>query len=161
MSDAAVGLRSATRGRNWFRNSLAWRLVLPIPLALALAIAAIWLIIPRLITANAVSEAVIASRQTAAEFKTIRTYYTENVVNKVLKSGALHASVDHKTDDKAIPLPATMIQDLSNLLAKNDTAISLYSKYPFANRRDRRLDAFQQEAWDYLSANPTATFARQ
>ena len=161
MSDAAVAPPAATRGRSWLGNSLAWRLVLPIPLALALAIAAIWLIIPRLITANAVSEAVVASRQTAAEFKTFRTYYTENVVNKVLKSGTLHASVSHKTDDKAIPLPATMIQDLSNLLAKNDTSISLYSKYPFANRKDRKLDAFQQEAWDYLSANPTATFTRQ
>ena len=148
-------------GRGWFRGSLAWRLILPIPLALALAIAAIWVIIPRLVTANAVSEAVLASRQTADEFKMVRTYYTQNVVNKVVKSGTFHAAVDHATNDKAIPLPATMILDISNLLAKNDTTISLYSKYPFANRKDRTLDGFQQAAWDYLSANPTATYTRQ
>jgi methyl-accepting chemotaxis protein len=159
MSDS--GLALSPSGRGWFRGSLAWRLVLPIPLAIALAIGAIWVTVPRLITANAVSEAVLASRQTADQIKTFRTYYTENVVNKVVKGGAIHASFDHKTDDKAIPLPATMIQDLGNLLAKNDTTISLYSKYPFANRKDRKLDAFQQEAWDYLSTNPTATFTRQ
>jgi methyl-accepting chemotaxis protein len=159
MSDSGLALSSS--GRGWFRGSLAWRLVLPIPLAITLAIGAIWWIVPRLITANAVSEAVLASRQTADQIKTFRTYYTENVVNKVVKGGAIHASFDHKTDDKAIPLPATMVQDLSNLLAKNDTTISLYSKYPFANRKDRKLDAFQQEAWDYLSTNPTATFTRQ
>jgi methyl-accepting chemotaxis protein len=159
MSDSGLALPSS--GRSWFRGSLAWRLVLPIPLALAIAIVAIWAIVPRLITANAVSEAVLASRQTADQIKTFRTYYTENVVNKVVKGGIMHAAVDHKTDDKAVPLPATMIQDLGNLLAKNDTTISLYSKYPFANRKDRKLDAFQQEAWDYLRANPTATFTRQ
>src|SRR5262249_37853541 len=26
--------------------------------------------------------------------------------------------------------------------------------YPFSIRKDRQLDAFQQKAWDYLSANP-------
>jgi methyl-accepting chemotaxis protein len=159
MSDAALAQPGS--GRGWFRGSLAWRLVLPIPLTLVIAVVAIWVIVPRLITANAVSEAVLASRQTADQIKAFRTYYTENVVSKVVKGGIMHASFDHKTDDKAIPLPATMILDLGNLLAKNDTTISLYSKYPFANRKDRELDAFQREAWDYLSANPTATFTRQ
>jgi methyl-accepting chemotaxis protein len=152
-----------TRGpsaRTWFRNSLAWRLVLPIPLALIVAIAAIWVIVPHLITANAISEAVLASEQTAEQFKTIRAYYTQNVVNKVVKNGAMQASFDHKANDKMIPLPATFVQDLSALLAEKDTTISLYSKYPFPNRKDRTLDAFQQEAWEFLSANPKATFSR-
>jgi methyl-accepting chemotaxis protein len=156
MSDAG---RASSR-RRWFRNSLAWRLVLPIPLALAIALVAIWMIIPRMMTANAVSEAVLANQQAAAQFKAIRTYYTESVVNKVVKSGTMKATFDHRTNDRAIPLPATLIQDLSDLLAKNDTTISLYSKYPFPNRRERKLDAFQEEAWDYLSANPSATFTR-
>jgi methyl-accepting chemotaxis protein len=146
--------------RTWFRNSLAWRLILPVPLALVAVIALIWVAVPRLVTANAIDEAVIAGRQTAGQFKTIRTYYTENVVNKVVKGGSMKASFDHKTNDKAIPLPATLIHDLSGLLSEKDITISLYSKFPFPNRKDRTLDAFQQQAWDFLSANPTATFSR-
>jgi methyl-accepting chemotaxis protein len=160
MSDAGIAL-SPERRRSWFRNSLAWRIVLPIPLGLALAIGAIWVFVPRLIAANALDEAVNVSRQTAAEFKTLRNYYTEKIVNKVVKNGAMHAAVDHASDPKAIPLPATMIHDLSDLLSKNDTTLSLYSKFPFPNRKDRVLDPFQQQAWDYLSANPTATFTRE
>jgi methyl-accepting chemotaxis protein len=119
-----------------------------------------WVVVPRIITDNAINEAIRASQQTAAQFKTIRNYYTENVVNKVVKEGSMKASVDHKADAKAIPLPATLIHDLSALLSEEDMTVSLYSKYPFPNRKDRRLDAFQQEAWDVLTANPAATFSR-
>jgi methyl-accepting chemotaxis protein len=49
-----------------------------------------------------------------------------------------------------------LIHDLSLLLSKQDTTLNLYSGYPFPNRKDRRLDAFQQRAWDYLSNNPQA-----
>jgi methyl-accepting chemotaxis protein len=142
------------------RNSLEWRLIAPVPLVVIIATALIWVIVPRVITGNSTNEAIRASQQTAAQFKTIRAYYTENVVNKVLKFGILKPSVDHKADDKTIPLPATLIHDLSALLAQKDTTISLYSKYPFPNRKDRQLDSFQQQAWDFLNANPGATFSR-
>jgi signal transduction histidine kinase len=38
--------------------------------------------------------------------------------------------------------------------------INLYSKFPFPNRQDRRLDAFQQEAWDFLLKYPQESYAR-
>jgi len=144
-----------------FRHSLGWRLIIPIPLALAAAIALVWAIVPPAISRSAVAEAVRSSLQTAAQFKTVRAYYTENVVNKLVKQGVVTASFDHKGDAKAIPLPATMMHDLSDLLAGKATTINLFSKYPFPNRKDRHLDGFQQEAWDYLVANPAATFARE
>ena len=130
------------------------------PTTAAVAIALIWIIVPWVVADNATSEAIFANQQIAARFKTIRAYYTDNIVNKVLRSGVIKASPDHKADDNAIPLPATMIHDLSALLANQDTTISLYSKYPFPNRKDRRLDEFQQEAWDFLTQNPRETFAR-
>jgi methyl-accepting chemotaxis protein len=157
---AAISPTSAPPGGGSFRNSLAWRLVLPIPLALVAAIAVAWIIVPRLMTANALDEAETAGRQMAEQFKAIRTYYTQSVVNKVVKDGSMKASFDHKTNDKLIPLPATFLQDLSALFAKDDVTLSLYSKYPFPNRKDRKLDEFQQEAWDALTANPKATFSR-
>jgi methyl-accepting chemotaxis protein len=142
------------------RHSLGWRLIVPIPVALAAAIALVWALVPPAITRSAVDEAVRAGMRTADQFKVVRGYYTENVVNKLKKQGLATATFDHKGDGKAIPLPATMIHDLSDLLAGKDTTVNLFSAYPFPNRKDRRLDAFQQEAWDFLSANPAATFAR-
>ena len=142
------------------RHSLAWRMIGPIPLTVIAAMAAIWLLVPHMIAANAIDQAVLASRNVAAQFKTIREYYTENVVDKIVLEGTFKASSDHRGDAKAIPLPATMIHDLSALLTKQETAISLYSTFPFPNRADRELDAFQQEAWDFLIKNPQESYSR-
>jgi len=142
------------------RHSLIWRLIAPVPITIVVAIGLSWLIIPRVIAGNSTDDAIRTAQQIGAQFKTIRAYYTDNVVNKALKSKALKPSIDHKADDSAIPLPATLIHDLSNLLSEKDTTVGLYSKYPFPNRKDRQLDEFQQQAWDYLSANPAATFSR-
>jgi signal transduction histidine kinase len=128
--------------------------------AVIVAIAAIWILVPRMIAGNATDQAVLASRNIAAQFKTIREYYTENVVDKVVMAGTFNASSDHKGDPKAIPLPVTMIHDLSALLTKQETAISLYSKFPFPNRENRPLDAFEQAARDFLIKNPQESYSR-
>jgi len=143
-----------------FRRSLAWRMILPIPLVVVIGIAVIWFVVPRVVSDIASDGAVTAAQQIATQFKIIRTYYTENVVNKINKEGTFKPSIDHKDDAKAIPLPATMVHDLSALLSKQDTTVNLYSSYPFPNRKDRQLDAFQQKAWDYLSNNPQGSLSQ-
>src|SRR5437016_13360754 len=72
------------RVARWY-HTLAWRLIIPIPLALVVAIALAWFVVPKVIAENASSEAILAGQQTAAQFKLIRAYYTQNVVNKVTK----------------------------------------------------------------------------
>ena len=141
-------------------RSLAWRLILPIPLVVIAGIATLWVVVPRMIVANATEEAAAQGQQIVEQFKAVRTYYTTNVVNKVLKDGTFTAASDHAGNDKAIPLPATMIHDLGALLAKQDTTLTLYSRYPFPNRKDRKLDEFQQKTWDYLSANPKGVMSQ-
>ncbi|MEA2985615.1 MAG: hypothetical protein QOD94_1869 [Alphaproteobacteria bacterium] len=136
------------------------RLILPVPLTIVIAIGLIWLAVPRLVTSMAINNATLAGAQLAAQFKTIRGYYTENVVKKVLADGGFKASFDHKTNPQAIPLPATLMHDLSAALADKDTNFNLYSKYPFPIFKDRKLDDFQQRAWDFLIANPTRVFSR-
>jgi methyl-accepting chemotaxis protein len=147
-------------GKFGLRASIAWRLLLPVPLALVAAIVAVWIVIPRVMVGNATDEAIVASQQIAAQFKTIRAYYTENVVNKIVKEGSIKPSVSHQGDAKTIPLPATMIHDLSELLSKQNTTINLYSQYPFPNRKDRRLDEFQRQAWEALVKDPKISFSR-
>jgi methyl-accepting chemotaxis protein len=141
-------------------GGLAWRLILPVPLTIFVALALIWVIVPRIVTSMAINDAVLANQQVAAEFKTIRAYYSENVVNKVVKGGVFKATHDHKGNDAAVPLPATFIHDLSAALKNNDTTVSLYSPFPFPDRKDRKLDEFQQQAWAFLTAHPDDTFSR-
>ncbi len=142
-------------------KSLSWRLILPVPIAIVFCIAAIALIVPKIMADNARQEATRQGQQIADQFKTIRGYYTRNVIKKVLKSGSIKPSVDHKNEANSIPLPATFIHDVSKLLAKKDTNVNLYSGFPWPNRKDRNLDEFQKQAWAFLSANPDKVFSRQ
>jgi len=142
------------------RHSIAWQMIVPIPLTVIATIAAAWLLIPRMIADNAAAQAILASRNMAAQVIAIRKYYTDNVVDKVVREGAFRASPDYKDDARAIPLPATMTHDLSALLSRQGTEINLYSKFPFPRRADRRLDGFQQEAWDFLTGHPQESYSR-
>ncbi len=137
----------------WY-HSLAWRLILPVPILMFLAVIAIALIVPRIVAENASNEAILAGQQTAGQFKLIRKYYSNNVIRKVVKSGVLKPSFNHKTEANGVPLPATFIHDLSALMAKSDTTLNLYSKFPFSSRKDRKLGTFQNAAWKALNANP-------
>ena len=145
--------------RGW--NSLAWRVILPVPIVLFIVVGVIWATMPRLMESTAVHDALLSNQQVAAQFKIIRGYYSENVVNKVLQTGAVKASHDHRGKNGTIPIPATMMLDLSSLLANSDTSLSFYSKYPFPGRHDRKLDEFQTQAWDFLVANPKEVFSRE
>jgi methyl-accepting chemotaxis protein len=146
----------------WFarHDSLTWRLILPVPIAILVAVIVIWATVPQLIDSMATTDAVLANQQIASQFKTIRTYYTEKVVNKVVKGGAFQANVDHQNNDKVIPLPATFLHDLGTALKDRDTTVTLFSQFPFPDRKDRKLDGFQEQAWAFLTTHPTETFTQ-
>ena len=144
-----------------FKKSVIWKLILPIPVVVLLGVAAAWVLLPPLMAQNARDGAVRSGQQTANQFKTIRGYYTKNVIQKAVRSGALKPSFNHATEPDSIPLPATLIHDLSALLAQEETSVNLYSRFPFPIRGDRRLDPFQAAAWDFLVANPGEVFVRQ
>ena len=76
------------------------------------------------------------------------------MISEVVQSGDVSANYDHADRDGVVPLPATFIHDVSALLHGNDTQLNLYSAFPFPNRADRRLTAFEQSAWDELTADP-------
>ncbi len=110
------------------RNSLAWRILLPVPMTLLVVVGVIWLTLPALMEKKAAHDAFLSNQQVAAQFKTIRGYYSEFVVNKLIPSGLAKASHDHKGNAGTIPLPATLMHDLSDMLANNETSIGLYSR---------------------------------
>jgi len=99
------------------------------------------------------------------QFKTLRGYYVKSVIKKVKGNDTgLKISYDHKTMDDAIPLPATVIHDMSELLGKkgeDNIKLKLYSDFPFPNRKDRKLDDFGQEALAFFKATPDQSFVKQ
>ena len=141
--------------------SVIWKLILPVPLAIILGLVLAVFTIPPLLEENTEKDAISNAVQTVQQFKAIRAYYTSNIVKKVLKDGNLKPSINHATEEKSIPLPATFIHDMSALLKEQDTSFKLYSPYPFPNRADRKMDEFGKEAWAFLSANPDGRFVRQ
>ncbi len=145
----------------FFTKSITWQLLLPLPVALVLGVVASWILVPSAVKDNTISSATESAIQTANQFKTLRGYYTRNVVKKAVKNGSLKPSFSHKDEQNSIPLPATLIHDMSELLEEEDTRVQLYSAYPFPNRGSRELDPFQQEAWETLINEPDAVFTRQ
>jgi methyl-accepting chemotaxis protein len=141
-------------------RSLFWKLIMPVGGLLLLGAIAAMVLLPMAIRSNAESEAVAAGRDTLEQFKVLRGYYTQNVVAKLLAKGDIKPAFDHKGDADKVPLPATMILELSELLRDKGTTLKLYSPYPFPNRGDRVLDRFGRDAWDYLHDHPDQSFAR-
>ena len=142
------------------RKSIFWMLVLPVPIAMAVGIIVTWLFLPGAIRDNVTQDAITAAQQTVKQFKIMRGYYTKNIIKKVLNDGNLRPSFNHAKESDAVPLPATFIHDMSALLKEEDTTLTLYSKFPFPIRKNRKLDGFQSQAWDFLVKNPKETFSR-
>jgi methyl-accepting chemotaxis protein len=143
------------------KGSLFWRLFIPVAIILVLCLLVLILVVSNKINSNTLSESILSAETTVKQFKVIRAYYTKNVVGTVLRGSDIKGAIKHENNPKAIPLPATMIHNLSEELESNGTHIKLYSAYPFPNRKDRILDSFQKEAWSVLNKDPDATFSRE
>ena len=99
-------------------------------------------------------------QNTANQFKALRKYCAQNVVKKAIGNGACHRIVQSRFRGSTIPLPATMIHELSEVLGEQGTTLKLYSPFPFPNRADRTLDTFADSAWEALSTDPDKPFVQ-
>lgn len=145
-------------------RSLFAQTVLVICLTAVIGVDALMTYVPYKMRANIDDSAETSAETTVNQFKTLRQYYTENVVSKAIYSGSVTPAIEHGSSSTGIPLPATMIHDLSGLISNNGTEVSLYSGYPFpnrSNRSNRQMDSFQREAWDFLVANPNQHFTKE
>ncbi|ODS23962.1 hypothetical protein AB835_05995 [Candidatus Endobugula sertula] len=136
-------------------KSLFWQLFLPIVVLFCVILVILGLWLPSIAEKNSRNAAVLSAENTVKQFKTLRAYYTKNVLKKVKANSDLKPSVNPKDNPQEIPLPATMIHELNEELAKQGINVNLYSGFPFPNRKDRQLDSFQKEAWDILQKKPT------
>jgi len=145
-----------------YTDKLSTKLFAPVVIIFTLVIATLLTYVPSVINQNAVDPAIASAVSTVNQYKTIRGYYTKNVVKKVLDGSDMKAHYQHEGDAGKIPLPATFIHDLSKTFSeKGIMTIKLYSPYPFPNRNERQLDDFGKAAWDSLSKNPQENFTRE
>ncbi len=141
--------------------SLFLKMALPILFIFSLGIIFLFFYIPEKINQNVIDSSVQEAEKTVNQFKVLRKYYVQNVIKKVTTASNIKPSIEHKNNPSAIPLPATMIHDLSGLLAQKGINVNLYSAYPFPNRSSRKLDKFQQQAWDFLTKNPKKKYIKE
>ncbi len=149
---------------NFYNRSLALKLTLPVFIMLMIMVGLSYFIIQKIIAQDSVAiaeqNAISAAENTVLQFKTLRGYYVKNVVRKVKRYSDIKPAIQHDPDTATIPLPATMIHDLSQLYKKEGLDMNLYSAFPFPNRSSRQLDQFQQDAWEFFQKNPDKTFSR-
>jgi len=139
---------------NFFSKSLRIRTVLTISITMAIIITILIIVIPNTVKNHTEKASINTAIASLEQFKLLRAYYTDNIVKKVLLNSEITTSYNHIDAQNKIPLPATMIHDLSKLYEKKGTTFSLYSAYPFPNREDRQLDDFQSKAWRDLQKSP-------
>ena len=143
------------------RVSPIWIVALLVLAVLSLGVAATSIYLPGAMRTAAIDAAYRSNLEVADQIKITRGYYTQNVVAKVVASGSFTASILHKGDPKAIPLPATFVKDISDLLKERATTLSLVSPYPWPHRADRKMDDFEAAAWETFQTDPSAVFSRQ
>ncbi|WP_296575855.1 EAL domain-containing protein [Phreatobacter sp.] len=147
--------RERAAPRQWlWRPSTVWHLVGPMIALIAIGVGAVWLYLPQAMQAAAIDAAYRSNIDVAEQIKITRGYYTQHVVAKATAAGTLNPSAIHAGDPGAIPLPATFVQDISNLLAQKATSLALVSPYPWPHRANRTMDAFQQRAWETFQQEP-------
>jgi len=115
-------------------------------------------VVPFVFNESTVKEATIVAQNTAQQYSLLRSYYTKNIVSKLKGHAGISVSSGHRNKNNVIPLPATMIHELSELSQSSGLQIKLYSAFPFPERDNRILDTFQQQAWQQLNLKPNEPY---
>ncbi|QKJ87149.1 EAL domain-containing protein [Paramixta manurensis] len=142
------------------KRSLLWRLIVPAFVAVGLLVCATAFFVPRAVVSDAIDHAVDKSVLTANEMKTLRAFYSDNVAARALKDN-IPVSANYHQQPGAIPVPTTFILDVTKAISNENQQVALVSPYPWPMRHTRRLDNYQQQAWDYLTQHPNGRFIQR
>lgn len=143
-----------------YKDKLSTRLFTPLVVIFIIIFALLAFYVPNITKNNAIISAIDSAEATVKQYKTIRGYYTKNIIKKVLPVKGIKPHYQHKEVAGVIPLPATFIHDLSEEFTKKGImTLKLYSPYPFPNRQSRQLDEFAKKAWAALNSAPDKSFS--
>jgi len=143
------------------KDKLSTRLFAPLIISFLIIISILSFYISSITRDNAIDTAISSAELTVKQYKIIRGYYTKNIIKKILPIADISADYSHKDDPNKIPLPATLIHEIGETLTKKGiVTLKLYSPYPFPNRSNRKLDSFEQKAWEALNNNSEQSFSQ-
>jgi diguanylate cyclase (GGDEF)-like protein len=117
--------------------------------------------LPETMKSSALEAARKANLDTIDQVKRVRGLYTQAVISRALATKALTPSWDWRERSDGIPLPATLVKEISDAMKSEDATLSLVSPYPWPHRRGRELDAFEREAWEIFQTDPDRVISRQ
>jgi signal transduction histidine kinase len=117
------------------------KILLSIWLVSFFILTSLFFFIPYITERNLSSLIIENSKNSVEQIKLTRTYYLNSVVNDIKNNkNDFIFLADHINNKNALPLPATIIHDLSDIYSKNSgLKFRTYSKYPFTNRINRKL----------------------
>lgn len=142
------------------KPSLFRALLWPIPVIVVIVGIALFYQVQHFVKNRAVEEAVAETLSRLDTLRKIRSFYNDNVVRKVVAGSALRTASDFRNDELAIPYPATFLHEIAAIDSLDGRKHGLVSPFPFANRANRQLEAWEQEAWTFLQDDPTNRFVK-
>lgn len=100
-----------------------------------------------------------AAKNYADTIAGVRSFYLEEVLGRLSGTDVI-VSHDYRFKENAIPIPATMVIDLSDYLTSRNTdvTISMLSDYPFPWRKNRILAEFDVKALEALRETGAADY---
>lgn len=129
--------------------------------AILLGVAGIALYLPLAIRAGALETAERSNLEVINHVKMVRGYYTQNILSRVTVDGHIKPGMDYLKNRNEIPLPATLVKDLSKLMERASTTLSLVSPYPWPHRADRQMSDFERKAWEEFQIDPDKIVSRE
>jgi methyl-accepting chemotaxis protein len=138
------------------------KIFVPMSIGFFVSIILIAFVVKNIGESNMLKNSIKLAVDTAEQYKDVRGYYTKNVASPIAKNHAMKINFDYANRSDTIPLPATMLLDLSKIISKGDTGMKmkLYSNHPFPNRASRKLDNFAREALVNFSKGKSEPFIR-
>ena len=130
------------------RSAVFFKIFVPILLLVIIEIIVVSKISSSVNDTDLHMDVVDTATKTIKQYQVIRKYYNENIISKVSTKTDLKIDTNHKTDPKTIPLPATFMHDLGELMSEklDGMQIRLYSDYPYPNRKGNVLDDFASKS---------------
>ena len=135
--------------------------ILVVMLAVVAGLTALANYLPQAMRNAAFESAVQGNVDIVNQVKLMRGYYTQNILANLLPHGVVKASMDYKNRPNEVPLPATLVKELSERMSQSDIQLSLVSPYPWPHRADRKLTEFEQMAWDTFQTDPNRILQRE
>lgn len=149
--------------KHLFKKGIRQQIILPMIITTICAVLIIYSFLIYKNEKNIVDASFLFAKSNIEQYLTLRKYYTNKIVDTVQNYSQLEIDTSLTNKKNTIPLPATMIHDLSQLLkeSKSHIQIKLYSNYPFPHRKNRVLDKFEKESLEFLEKDPKKTFFRR